>query len=197
MLHQDSAGLWRCAKLADAGKIRALLPTMQVKRWRSRQPHPGTRIIHYRCCLPALAEFANYRRGRTDGTTIETRLDHRGICSIHSAELETGGESGMILDTSLYLALRAAPPHKSAFLPTCRTDIFDFRGFDSRLNRPSKIKWRRERDSNPRSGITRLHTFQACSFNHSDTSPGPLHNASRRGAQNTGHRTGKQANRLV
>jgi hypothetical protein len=32
-------------------------------------------------------------------------------------------------------------------------------------------KWRRERDSNPRNGLTRLHTFQACSFNRSDISP--------------------------
>jgi len=39
--------------------------------WQPRQPHPGTRIIHYRCCLPALAEFANYRRERTDGAAIE------------------------------------------------------------------------------------------------------------------------------
>ena len=34
--------------------------------------HPGTRIIHYRCCLPALAGFANYRRGRTNGATIDS-----------------------------------------------------------------------------------------------------------------------------
>ena len=47
--------------------------------------------------------------------------------------------------------------------------IFHFAGSNSH---PSCYKiWRRERDSNPRSGITRLHTFQACSFNHSDTSP--------------------------
>jgi len=39
--------------------------------WRPRQLHPGTRIIHYRCCLPALAGFANYRRERTNGATIE------------------------------------------------------------------------------------------------------------------------------
>ena len=34
-----------------------------------------------------------------------------------------------------------------------------------------RVGWRRGRDSNPRNGLTRLHTFQACSFNHSDTSP--------------------------
>ena len=77
-------------------------------RWQSRQPHPGTRIIHYRCCLPALAGFANYRRGRTDGTTIET--------------LE-------------FLRVRL-PPATS-----------------------QEIKWRRERDSNPRSGYKPLTHF--------------------------------------
>ena len=41
--------------------------------WQPRQPHPGTRIIHYRCCLPALAGFANYRRERTNGTAIDGR----------------------------------------------------------------------------------------------------------------------------
>ncbi len=84
------------------------------KGWQLRQPHPGTRIIHYRCFLPDLAGFANYRRGRTDGAAVKRRC-----------------------------ALRA---------------------LDTR-------NWRRGRDSNPRNGLTRLHTFQACSFNHSDTSP--------------------------
>ncbi len=45
-----------------------------LKRWRPRQLHPGTRIIHYRCCLPALAGFANYRRERTNGATIEVAM---------------------------------------------------------------------------------------------------------------------------
>ena len=41
-------------------------------KWRRpRQPHPGTRIIHYRCFLPDLAEFADYRRGGTDGATMD------------------------------------------------------------------------------------------------------------------------------
>ena len=31
--------------------------------------------------------------------------------------------------------------------------------------------WRRERDSNPRYGLTRIHAFQACAFNRSATSP--------------------------
>jgi hypothetical protein len=38
-------------------------------------------------------------------------------------------------------------------------------------SRPLFWIWRRERDSNPRYGLTRIHAFQACSFNHSDTSP--------------------------
>ncbi len=41
------------------------------KGWQPRQPHPGTRIIRYRCFLPDLAEFTNYRRGGTDGATID------------------------------------------------------------------------------------------------------------------------------
>ena len=44
------------------------------KRRRPRQPHPGTRIIRYRCSLPGLAGFANYRRGGTDGATIDVGL---------------------------------------------------------------------------------------------------------------------------
>ena len=45
--------------------------THTPKWWRPRQPHPGTRIIRYRCFLPDLAEFANYRRGGTDGATMD------------------------------------------------------------------------------------------------------------------------------
>ena len=33
------------------------------------------------------------------------------------------------------------------------------------------LNWRRDGDSNPRYGANRIHAFQACSFNHSDTSP--------------------------
>lgn len=35
----------------------------------------------------------------------------------------------------------------------------------------SKFNWRRRRDSNPRYGLSRTHAFQACTFNHSVTSP--------------------------
>jgi hypothetical protein len=35
----------------------------------------------------------------------------------------------------------------------------------------SLLQWRRERDSNPRYAVKRTHAFQACSLNHSDTSP--------------------------
>ena len=83
--------------------------------WQSRQLHPGTRIIHYRCCLPALAEFANYRRERTNGTALGGDAG-----SIRASIAETGGAGGI-----------------------------------------------RTREA----GISRLHTFQACSFNHSDTAP--------------------------
>lgn len=45
---------------------------MAYPKWRRpRRPHPGTRIIRYRCFLPDLAEFANYRRGGTDGATMD------------------------------------------------------------------------------------------------------------------------------
>ena len=47
------------------------------KRRRPRQPHPGTRIIRYRCFLPDLAGFANYRRGGTDGATIRVGIEAR------------------------------------------------------------------------------------------------------------------------
>ena len=111
-LHPDSAGLWRCANLVETGRHRAPLTTRYLERWRSRQPHPGTRIIRYRCCLPALAEFANYRRGRTDGTTVENGRTRAGFTR-----------------HILCLALRAASPCKSD-LPICRTHHFSFRGFE-------------------------------------------------------------------
>jgi hypothetical protein len=50
------------------------------KRRRPRQPHPGTRIIRYRCFLPDLAEFANYRRGGTDGATIDFKRRISLVC---------------------------------------------------------------------------------------------------------------------
>src|SRR6185437_10454007 len=76
----------------------------QWQKWRRpRQRISGARVDQYRCCLPALAEFSIYRRGGTDGATIET-----------------GGEEGI-------RTLEA--------------------------------------------GFSRLHTFQACSFDRSDTSP--------------------------
>ena len=68
------------------------------KWWRLRQPHPGTRIIHYRCCLPALAEFANYRRGRTNGATVETSEDwispFKQFCKIWRRERDSNPRSG-------------------------------------------------------------------------------------------------------
>ena len=61
----------------DVGRERAFFRERDNKRgWQSRQLHPGTRIVHYRCCLPALAGFANYRRGRTSGTTIDLLEAH-------------------------------------------------------------------------------------------------------------------------
>ncbi len=147
--------MWKCANIVEADARRASFANAPASRWQSRQPHPGTRIVHYRCCLPALAGFANYRRGRTDGTAVNWRENLAG-CTRHI----------------LCLALRAATLHESAFLPIRRTRHFYFAGSSPAFNRfRKKPMWRRERDSNPRSGITRLHTFQACSFNHSDTSP--------------------------
>ena len=51
--------------------IFAVMDDCGNKGWQPRQPHPGTRIIHYRCCLPALAGFANYRRERTNGAAMK------------------------------------------------------------------------------------------------------------------------------
>ncbi len=80
------------------------------------------------------------------------------------------------LATSMWLALRAAPLCESA---SCR--FVEPRGFSPslleiadhfrNLQYQDFYLWRRERDSNPRYGLTRTHTFQACSLSHSDTSP--------------------------
>ncbi len=136
---------------------------INLKGWQPRQRHPGTRITHYRCFLPDLAGFASYRRGGTDGATINLGAG----CTRHI----------------LCLALRAASLCRSASCRSVEPDVFDFAGSNPALSCGSDRgrkktggcitlqNWRRERDSNPRNGLTRLHTFQACSFNRSDTSP--------------------------
>src|SRR6185312_10279534 len=64
-----------CAKSAHASQ-----QTSGPKWWRPRQPHPGTRVIRYRCFLPDLAEFANYRRGGTDGATMDVKRLRLLLC---------------------------------------------------------------------------------------------------------------------
>ena len=44
-------------------------------------------------------------------------------------------------------------------------------GSRRRLPWTSTKNWRRGRDSNPRYGVSRIHAFQACSLDRSDTSP--------------------------
>ena len=51
----------------------------KTKGWQLRQPHPGTRITHYRCFLPDLAEFASYRREGTDGATINSMMERKKL----------------------------------------------------------------------------------------------------------------------
>ena len=41
----------------------------------------------------------------------------------------------------------------------------------SRVRMQDPTNWRRERDSNPRYGMNRIHTFQACAFSRSAISP--------------------------
>ncbi len=93
-------------------------------RWRSRQPHPGTRIIRYRCCLPALAGFANYRRGRTDETTINSLIE--------SSERDVLGTSC----ASPFGQLRCSNRQSCRFVEPI---FFIFRGFDSRSNQSCKF----------------------------------------------------------
>ena len=51
---------------------------LAAPKWRRPcQPHPGARVFHYRCFLPDLAEFADYRRGGTNRATIDTKLAER------------------------------------------------------------------------------------------------------------------------
>ena len=57
-----------------AGCIRSLRLELARQNAEGRQPrqrNPGARITHYRCCLPALAGFASYRREGADGATVE------------------------------------------------------------------------------------------------------------------------------
>ena len=62
-------------RLTQDNRARRLSHALRHGRQRRqpRQPHPGTRIIRCRCFLPDLAEFTNYRRGGTDGATINVK----------------------------------------------------------------------------------------------------------------------------
>ncbi|GAB2810670.1 hypothetical protein GCM10027021_39300 [Dyella kyungheensis] len=75
-----SAIPWGKVRLCQAGRSKSVATDSAwrcLKRRRPCQPHPGTRIIRYRCSLPGLAEFTNYRRGGTDRATIETYIVRR------------------------------------------------------------------------------------------------------------------------
>ena len=121
-------------------------------RWQSRQLHPGTRIIHYRCCLPALAGFANYRRGRTNGTAI--KLGERTVVRTSCAS-----PFGRLRFTNRLPAELSNPSFQFSrvrFPPSIVITIIS--GGESGIRTREAV-------------LSRLHTFQACSFNHSDTSP--------------------------
>ena len=163
--------------------------TVFRKRWQSRQLHPGTRIIHYRCCLPALAGFANYRRERTNGTAIE-----RGG-SIPPAAIplrnSNGGEGGIRTreaGISRLHTFQACSFNRSDTSPHVQTHYRSCRAGYARLILRLALRAARYGPacgcpdslpanlSNPRSGYKPLthnpgRTFQACSFNRSDTSP--------------------------
>ena len=52
------------------------------KRWRLRQPVSGARIVCYRCSLPGLAGFTNYRREATSEATIDSVRVQSPLCSL-------------------------------------------------------------------------------------------------------------------
>src|SRR5690242_4068134 len=67
----------RCGRIVRHCTKRIVACRRGHEKWRRpRQLRPGTRITHYRCFLPDLAGFASYRRGGTDGATIDFSL-HR------------------------------------------------------------------------------------------------------------------------
>src|SRR5699024_2693226 len=75
------------------------------RKWRRPcQPHPGTRVFHYRCFLPDLAGFADYRRGGTNRATINKTWRRERDCSAHP------GPRPFVLRT-------AGPPSASEFVP--------------------------------------------------------------------------------
>jgi hypothetical protein len=164
------------------------------KRRRPRQPHPGTRIIRYRCFLPDLAEFANYRRGGTDGATIDFKrrislvcFDAPNLKVVAVCRSKFGGESGIrTRDTFDRIhTFQACSFNHSDTSPILQLQLCGARHFlravYARLilsltphcvrGQPAAVQICSRQICRTRDTFDRIHTFQACSFNHSDTSP--------------------------
>ena len=136
---------------------------------RPRQPHPGTRITHYRCFLPDLAGFASYRRGGTDGATIDcavkTSREGHDVLDYR----KTGGESGIRtreavlsrLHTFQACSFNHSDTSPQTFTPSgiVRPILgLTLASLGPAFGCPNSFQTNL---SNPRSGLTRLHTFQA------------------------------------
>ena len=190
---------------------------LKPNRRRPRQRISGARVDQYRCCLPALAEFSIYRRGGTDGATIELQNWRSGIVRIipdaHPSlcsgptfgcpnSFQTNLSNPRVLTRPpcilffLKLAERAGfEPAKRGLAAytlsrrapsTARTPLHIVRSRPRagcariipdarpslRSGPPAVVRirsWRIRRTLE--AGFSRLHTFQACSFDRSDTSP--------------------------
>src|SRR6185312_9699006 len=176
------------AKPVSVGAAPAATGMIRPKWRRPRQPHPGTRIIHYRCFLPDLAGFADYRRGGTDGATMDVGLflESPARQPKPSRLSTTGGEGGIRTrdtgisrihtfqacsfnhsDTSPHAEPLSHHPAPGGMVRLVLSLTPRFRSGPACGCPNSFLRICRTRDT----GISRIHTFQACSFNHSDTSP--------------------------
>ena len=110
---------------------------------------------------------------------------HHKTCSHRCGCLSTRGRAGCTRHL-LCLALWAACAARMGVLSMRRTRHVHFRGFEprsptfTRLSAQQRSAAFNDLKTGGESGIrtreagfSRLHTFQACSFNHSDTSPQP------------------------
>ena len=128
----------------------------------SRQPHPGARVHRYGCSLPGLTGFTACRRGGTGASHHDAAHSRGRRHEVHARQATP--------------ALPRTGPRCSAGTRPDYTSRMSIHPSNQGKRGPCVplFPWMAEREGfEPSIRCSRIHTFQACSFNHSDTSPEP------------------------